>query len=148
MFAGVKPLLTTVPSGLPLTRPAAPAAGPAARLVEADLAFARLAGDSGAAKAFRRWAAPEAMTFGGQGLLTRGPEAIGRGVDGPALWRWHPVSAGAASSGDLGWTAGEAVITPQEGPPSYSKYLTIWIRPDGGPPRFITDGGNSRPPDQ
>jgi hypothetical protein len=146
MFAAVKPPAVAVPPDLPSVRPPARVSGPAARFIEADLAFARLARDSGAAKAFQHWSSPEASIFGREGLLARGPQAIGRDVDGPALWRWHPVVSGAAGSGDLGWTAGEAVITPQNGPASYSKYLTIWVRPDGGPARFITDGGNSRPP--
>jgi hypothetical protein len=116
----------------------------AAQFLNADLAFARLAGDSGAALAFRRWAAPDAVIFGDRGLLTMGPQAIGRGVAGPAQWQWHPVSAGAARSGDLGWTVGEAVIAEKEGEPIYSKYLTIWAR-RGGMVRFLTDGGNARP---
>jgi hypothetical protein len=145
MFNGVKPAATALPDGAPLTRSPAPATGAVAPFVNADLAFARLAGDSGAAVAFRHWAAPEAMIFGGHGLLTRGPDAIGRGVDGPASWRWHPVSAGAATSGDLGWTVGEAVIAPKEGEPVYSKYLTVWLRRSNGAVRFLTDGGNARP---
>jgi len=145
LFSGVKPPARTLPPGLPAGRAPASVSGAAARFVAADLAFARLAGDSGAAVAFQRWAAPEAVVFGERGLLTRGPEAIGRGVAGPARWRWHPVAAGASGSGDLGWTVGEAVISPPTGDPIYSKYLTVWIQPPGAPPRFLTDGGNSRP---
>jgi hypothetical protein len=136
---------TTLPRGLPLALNPAQPAGAAAPLIAADLAFAKLAGGSGAAIAFQRWAAREAMIFGGGGLLIRGPEAIGRAVAGPARWRWHPVAAGAAQSGDLGWTAGEAVITPREAKPDYSKYLTVWIRRPGQRIRFLIDGGNARP---
>jgi hypothetical protein len=145
LFTGVKPVATTLPRGIPLTRLPAPATGPAAHFVAADLAFARLAGDSGAVTAFRTWAAPEAIVSGGSGLLTRGPDAIASGVADPAVWRWHPVAAGSSRTGDLGWTAGEAVITPNTGDPSYSKYLTVWRRPPGRPIRFLTDGGNARP---
>ena len=145
LFTGVKLVATTLPRGIPLARPPAPATGPAGRFVAADLAFARLAGDSGAVVAFRTWAAPDAVVFGGSGVLTRGPDAIAIGVAGPAVWRWHPVAAGSSQTGDLGWTAGEAVIKPETGEPSYSKYLTVWIRPPGRPIRFLTDGGNARP---
>jgi hypothetical protein len=55
------------------------------------------------------------------------------------------VSAGAAPSGDLGWTVGEAVITAKDGERSYSKYLTVWTN-RGGVIRFLLDGGNGRPP--
>jgi hypothetical protein len=145
LFVAVKPPATPRPQAMALTRSPATPTGPAAAFVKADLAFARLAGDSGAAAAFRHWAASEAMVFGEHALLRRGPAEIGRGVEGPASWRWHPVAAGAAAGGDLGWTVGEALIKPAEGEPVYSKYLTIWIRRSDGSVRFLTDGGNSRP---
>jgi hypothetical protein len=145
LLTGVKPVVTSPASGIPLSRSPARATGPAGHFVAADLAFARLAADSGAVVAFRTWAAPEAIVSGGSGLLTRGPDAIASGVAGPAAWRWHPVAAGSSRTGDLGWTAGEAVIKPETGEPSYSKYLTVWIRRPGSPIRFLTDGGNARP---
>ena len=120
--------------------------GPAALFISADLAFARLAGDSGAALAFERFAAPDAVTIGG-GPLNRGPAAIGRALSGgpPSQWTWHPVLAGAAASGDLGFTIGESVIRPEGSPASYGKYLTIWRRLPTGEARFVTDGGTARP---
>jgi hypothetical protein len=145
LFSGIAPPVSTVPAGLPRTRSPAIDTGAAGPFVAADLAFARLAAQRGAAEAFRHWAASDATIFGERGLLTRGPEAIARGVAGPDLWRWHPVAAGASSGGDLGWTVGEAVIAPKTGDPIYSKYLTIWIRNAAGSQRFISDGGNLRP---
>jgi ketosteroid isomerase-like protein len=136
----------TLPSALPLTQAPARASGPAAAFVAADLAFARLARARGAEVAFRRWAAPESFTLGGGGLMTRGPAAIGHAVAGPEVWRWHPVASGASRGGDLGWTVGEAVITPKKGDPDYGKYLTVWVRGPSDRVRFLTDGGNARPP--
>jgi len=140
------PQAVVLPEGMPLRRPPLAPTGAAGPFVAADLAFARLAGDSGAAIAFERWAASEVMIFGAGGVLTRGPAAVGRLVDGPADWRWHPVAAGAAGSGDVGWTVGVSVITPQGGAPSYGKYLTVWVRLADGSVRYTTDGGNPRPP--
>ena len=146
VFAGLRQLPKPALGGeIPLSRKASQAAGSRGHFVAADLAFARLAADSGAALAFERWAAPEAVTFGDRGLLTRGPKAIGRAVDFPAVWRWHPVAAGSAGTGDLGWTVGEATITSKDAVPTYSKYLTIWTRRSDGAIRFLTDGGNRRP---
>lgn len=143
-FLGIGPISAKdLPAGLRLTQAPVKASGGAARFAQADLAFARLAGDSGAAIAFRRWAAPEAITLGG-GMITRGPDAIAQAVDGPAKWQWHPVAAGAARSGELGWTAGEAVISAKDEEPLYSKYLTVWTRGAGGT-RFLMDGGSARP---
>ncbi|MEP7226651.1 MAG: hypothetical protein ABI785_04770 [Gemmatimonadales bacterium] len=146
VFAGLRRLPRPAVSGeVAVSRKAIEARSNSGPFVAADLAFARLAADSGAAVAFERWAAPDAVTFGDRGLLTRGPKAIGRAVDFPAVWRWHPVAAGASGSGDLGWTVGEATITSKGAVPTYSKYLTIWARRSDGPVRFLTDGGNSRP---
>jgi hypothetical protein len=126
--------------------PRARPSGATVPFVDADLAFARLAGERGAAVPFRHWAAADAFTLGGGGLMTRGPTEIGKAVAGLATWRWHPVAAGASRSGDLGWTVGEAIITPKDSSPEYGKYLTVWIGHPGEAIRFLTDGGNARPP--
>lgn len=141
------PAASTVTADMgPLTLAPLSPSGPAARFIAADLAFAKLAGDSTAALAFERFAAPEAVMMGG-GFITRGPAAIRAGLEGgpPSAWSWHPVLAGAAGSGDLGYTVGEAVIKTQGSPTSYSKYLTIWRRMPDGSVRFLNDGGAARP---
>jgi hypothetical protein len=143
VFMNLTSLHPQLPPNVPATRTAINTGGPAGPFVAADLAFARLARDSGAAIAFRKWAAPNSFVIAG--LLTRGPKAIARGVQGPALWRWHPVAAGSSPLGDLGWTVGEAVISPSAGEPSYSKYLTVWTRTANDSIRFLTDPGNARP---
>jgi hypothetical protein len=146
LVTGMSPVSpAALPAQLPLTKEPARASGVAGPFVAADLAFARLAGERGAEVAFRQWAAPESFTLGGAGLMTRGPAAIGSAVAGPEAWRWHPVAAGASRSGDLGWTVGEAVITPRDATPDYGKYLTVWIHGPGNRIRFLTDGGNPRP---
>jgi ketosteroid isomerase-like protein len=128
-------------------RPPLASNGPAEPFAAADLRFAQLAGDSGAGIAFERFAAPAAFLLDREGLLVRGPTAIGALVAGPASWKWYPVAGGGSQTGDLGWTVGEAVITPprSEGAPAYSKYLTVWRRLPDGSIRFLTDGGNPRP---
>jgi hypothetical protein len=132
-------------SGLRLRRPPARTDGRAGKFIAADLAFAGLAADSGAAVAFRHYAAPEALSFGGGSLLVRGGEAISRAVAGPERWRWYPVTGGAARDGDLGWTVGEATIANPEGDTLHSKYLTVWVRTTDDAIRFLLDGGNARP---
>lgn len=121
--------------------------GNAADFANADLEFAALAGKEGAPKAFSTWVAADGVIFSGSGELIRGPEPVrAQMADGPqAAWKWWPVAAGSSSSGDLGFTVGEAMITPQGSPATYSKYLTIWRRGKDGKIRFIADGGNARP---
>lgn len=144
-FTGGAAPATEPPNGAPLQLPPVPATGLAGRFVTADLAFAALAADSGAALAFERWAAPNAVLPGG--LLAIGPAAIAAaiGSGAPAAWRWHPVLAWSSPSGDFGFTVGEATITPTSGSTAYSKYLTAWRRLADGTVRYISDGGNARP---
>lgn len=138
--------LTTLPAGFTRLRyPPLAAQGSDAGFPAADLAFARLAGDSGAAVAFERFAAPDAVTFSG-GVLNRGPRAIGHALRADrSRWTWHPVLAGSSASGELGWTIGESEIRPESGAVSYGKYLTIWRRSSNGEVRYLIDAGNARP---
>jgi ketosteroid isomerase-like protein len=147
MVAGVAPDDRTVLGPDPVELAPVAATGPAAAMIQADRDFSTLAGREGAAEAFRAFAAPYIVVLGPDGPR-RGPEAvaasIGRGA--PADWRWQPVAARVARSGDLGFTVGQAVIQPKAGgDPALSKYLTVWRRQADGSMRFLTDGGNPRP---
>jgi len=146
VFMGIEaPDRTATWSGVPAVHAPSRPSGAAGAFIAADLAFARLAGDSGAAVAFRTYAAEDALSFGGGSLLVQGPLPISQAVSGSEQWGWHPVAAGAANDGNLGWTAGEAIIRDREGTPNYSKYLTVWTRHANGQVRFLLDGGNARP---
>lgn len=125
--------------------------GPARQMAEADLAFARLAADSGAHAAFGKYAASDATLPPGDGELTVGAAAIRARLANPArlqsVWAWHPVYAGASAAGDFGWTAGEATIrsSPAADASVYEgKYLTVWRREPDGAIKFILDSGNPR----
>ena len=108
------------------------------------LPISRQAGEHGAAEAFAAWIAPDGAMFSGSGEVVHGPAGARRLLAGNrAHWRWHPVAA--LGSGDLGATVGEAEIAPPSGPPTYSKYLTLWRRLPTGDLRFIADGGTLRP---
>ena len=125
------------------------AVGPSAT---ADRDFAAMAARSGAPVAFEAFAAADAVTFSGSGLLNRGPAAIRAALEGGALrtarWEWTPIVAETATSGDLGFTIGRATINvpgPDGDRQAYSKYLSLW-RLEGGQGHFLADGGNHRPP--
>jgi ketosteroid isomerase-like protein len=128
-----------------------PRAGNGAAFAKADLDFSKSAGANGAPAAFAEFAATDAMTLPGTGEIVIGPPAIkSRMSESPAAaakWEWHPVYSEGAASGDLGYTIGEAVITPPGATPDRafkSKYLTVWRRQPDGSIRYIVDGGNSR----
>ncbi len=112
------------------------ATGPGSALRAADTAFdAALAARDG--EAFLSHVAEDAV-FGGRRLLV-GRAAIREGWSryldprGPTL-RWRPTAAGVATSGDLGWTTGEATYEWREKGVRETglRYLTVWRRsPDG-----------------
>ncbi|MDH4348170.1 MAG: nuclear transport factor 2 family protein [Gemmatimonadota bacterium] len=149
----VDPSAVTVPPGFMAPSPPPPDwARASTAFALADSEFAALAGREGAVVAFTAYAAADAVTFPANGLLTRGPVAIGRAVadEGlPSHWRWRPVAVGGSDRGDLGFTVGEAEIrsgdAAGEGAVYYGKYLTLWRRDADGAYRFLADGGNSRP---
>ena len=148
MVTGVaRPGETVVPPGLgPVERPAAPVAGWAREFIKADRDFSDLAGAKGAPEAFKTFAAPNAVMMGNPPEPRRGPDAIAAGVVGESDWKWFPVVGRAPRAGDLGFTAGQAVIQPRAGgEPILSKYLTVWAKLADGSVRFVTDGGNPRP---
>jgi ketosteroid isomerase-like protein len=121
--------------------------GLAAAFIAADSLFSAEAGASGVSRAFAKWAAPDATIFSGTGELLMGPAAIGASLaTNTAHWSWGAVAAGASKDGMLGWTVGQATITPAgDGAPIKSKYLTLWRKMPDGTIRFIADGGNARP---
>lgn len=120
-------------------------------VADADRAFSAHAERTDAAAAFEAFAAPDATLFPGTGDIARGPADIAarlRDCARVTRWRWAPVVASAAPSGDFGYTVGEAVIAPREGAPgatAHSKYLTVWRRQPDGRWRFVADAGNARP---
>lgn len=127
-----------------------PFSGSGAAFAKADREFSQMAGASGAARSFGAFAASDAMTLPGNFEIVVGPAAIeARMAESPAAvakWEWHPVYSEGAASGDLGFTVGEAVITPPGATPDkafHSKYLTVWRRQPDGSLRYIVDGGNS-----
>jgi ketosteroid isomerase-like protein len=128
-----------------------PTSGAAADFARADRDFATLAGRTDAASAFAVYAAPDGVTFPGGGDIARGPAAIAsrlRDFAAATHWEWAPIAAAAAGSGDLGFTVGEATISPrpgQTGETYYTKYLSVWRRLADGRIAFVADAGNSRP---
>ena len=56
-----------------------------------------------------------------------------------------PVFSGAAASGDLGFSVGEATFDFGVDGIFYSKYMTVWQKQDTGVWRYVADLGNNRP---
>jgi ketosteroid isomerase-like protein len=147
---GLASAAVVIPPGLARASfPGDPLSGIGAPFARADAEFARMAAASGAPEAFGAFAAPDAATLPGTGEIVIGPAAIrAQMLESPAAtakWEWHPVYSDGSPAGDLGFTIGEATITPAGSSDAFhSKYLTLWRRQPGGAIRFIVDGGNGR----
>ncbi len=141
--------LAVLPQGSgPNELPGLTPGGVTAGMAQADLDFSALAGQAGAGEAFRVFAAPDAVTYGGRGVARRGPDAIAAAIGGgpPSDWKWYPVAARSSAAGDLGFTVGQATIRARDGSDvTLSKYLTAWKRQPDGKHRYVSDGGNNRP---
>jgi ketosteroid isomerase-like protein len=125
------------------------------QLRRTDTEFSAAASREGIAAAFAGWAAPTGVLFVGPEIVI-GPAAIRELYARIAIGRslaWNPVHAGAAASGDLGFTVGEYVSTGRGSSGAVSqrfgKYLTVWRRQADGQWRYVVDGGNPSPaPDE
>ncbi len=110
-----------------------------------DKAFSDASLASGTGPAFQQYAASNGIAVSGQFVF--GPEAIGvafASEPGDEV-SWGPRFAGAARSGDLGFTVGDAVFNLVSFGTFYTKYLTVWRKQDNGDWRFVADFGNGRP---
>ena len=146
------------PPGFPLVDPGvsgSPRFGPAqrnaAQVLAADTAFSGRSVSDGYSIAFAEYVAPEGAQMASP--IAWGGDAVAAAFAGwtPAeTLAWTPVLARSTSSGDLGWSVGNALYTLREADGSIafqspSKYLTVWARQPDGRWKYILDGGNSRP---
>ena len=115
---------------------------------QTDTAFAALSVSKGLQFAFDSYGTPDAVELDLD--FTYGAAAIhdaNAGSEG-FLLDWAPSLGGAARSGDLAYTIGNAAFTDNTvAPPQtyYSKYLTVWHRQPDGSWKYIVDGGNASP---
>ena len=117
---------------------------PIDQVIAAERAFAEDGLAHGINVSFPRHAAPDAIIFAPgpvnvrERFAGRAPEAQNPGLD------WWPVFAGAARSGDLGFTTGPYAL---QGTVS-GYYFTVWRRQPDGSWQWIFDGGGEASVDQ
>lgn len=111
-------------------------------LVNAERTFAAMSEQNGMKKAFLTFLADDGVIF------RPGP------VNGKQVWQkqeettarlsWHPTVACVAASGDLGFTSGPWVYTPEahlDQPPRYGHYVSVWKKRKDGEWRVAADIG-------
>lgn len=116
-------------------------------LIAAERAFAALSVKEGMKEAFLSFLADDAILF------RPGP------VNGREVWRkaqatsarleWHPTVAFVASGGDLGYTSGPWVYTPEahlDQPPRHGYFVSVWKKQASGKWKVVLDLGTSNEP--
>ena len=116
-----------------------------------DSLFSSMSKREGAGRAFRAFAAPNAVLLFARGPIAIGPAQIEAAIDGALAnveATWSPCLAVLNDAGDFGFTVGDAEfsVASAAGPAerAYSKYLTVWQRAEGGEWKYVFDGGNAR----
>lgn len=117
-----------------------------ASVLETEAAFARMAADSGIAKAFYHFADEEAVIMRGNRIIP-GREGIKSHIDSRhipgAMLDWSPTFVDVAKAGDMAYTYGDYTFTypDSSGVMQSSKgiFHTVWKRQGGGSWRFVYD---------
>jgi len=120
--------------------------GNRAEILSVDAAFSAASVAQGSGPAFEQFAAPNSIAVGG-GQYIFGPAAAGEAFSSEPtdVISWVPRFSGAAASGDLGFSVGDATFDFGSAGTFYSKYLTVWQKQDTGAWRWVADLGNNRP---
>lgn len=115
---------------------AAAAASPD-EVIAIEREFAADAQARGWIAAFKKYAAPEAISF--QPDPGNVQQSLANEPDEPAdrSLKWWPIWGGIATSGDLGFTTGPYTA----GETGYGHYFTVWAKQADGTWRWIFDGG-------
>lgn len=120
---------------------------------EADQNFSILSEKQGMAKAFTTYAADDVIKLNDGAAPTIGFDSLRAQMsrlpaNGPVL-TWQVLKADASSSGDLGYTFGQWMLTKKDNSGKRTSeqgvYVTVWKRQRNGQWRFVIDGGNSTP---
>jgi ketosteroid isomerase-like protein len=124
-----------------------PAVRPTAAVAAAERAFSARAQVVNARDAFVEHFAPDAILFAPE------PSPAFPGLTEGPPWGvnivWGPAAAGAACSGELGWTTGPAEYRRQPGGEVFRRgyYSSIWTRNADGPWKVLVDLGVGIPLD-
>jgi ketosteroid isomerase-like protein len=121
-----------------------------ASLVEAERAFARKSVETSVRESFLAFFADDGINFQPAPTKTRAailsrPAPAARP---PVTLNWFPVHGDIASAGDLGYTTGPYLLTdnsPQQSPPAYGYYFSVWRKQPDGAWKVVLDLGVPTP---
>ena len=122
------------------------------KLLQTDRMFSKLSVDSGAAYAFHKYLAADAIMLPAGRNPVFGLDSIYASmINNEMIYtlEWDPQRAEIANSGELGWTWGKYKMSYKDKDGilvnSYGKYLNIWRLDVSGNWKVMVDMGNKSP---
>ncbi len=118
------------------------ASAPLNILVETERAFAVMSERDGMKKAFLTYLSDDGVVF--QPAPQNGKSMWRTRAETTARLAWYPVVVCVAASGDLGYTSGPWVYTPEahlDQPPRYGQYVSVWKKQRNGTWKVAADIG-------
>jgi ketosteroid isomerase-like protein len=112
------------------------------RLVETEIAFAKMSSEKGTKAAFLEYLADDGIVF--DPTEVNGKLSWKGRPDSPALLAWNPAWADVAAGGRLGYTTGGWEYRPKgknDKATLFGEYLSIWQKQDSGEYRAVLDVG-------
>ena len=117
-------------------------------VVNAEKSFAAYSVAHGTKNAFLKFLDSGGVVFD-KGKAVNGIEAWSRKEKSTGVLNWHPVFAGIAKSGDLGFTTGPWTFQPKtvnDSVVARGQYATLWKKSKTGEWKFIVDLGVNQTP--
>jgi ketosteroid isomerase-like protein len=124
------------------------AAIPAAQreLIDAELAFVRLAAERGFRDSFFTYFAEDGIAFNPHPFNVKQSLANQPPSGGPMGAVWAPVYGDISRAGDLGWQTGPLVFEGRDGAPDqHGMFFSVWRRHVDGDWRVVLDVGSDTP---
>ncbi len=113
-----------------------------ASLVEAERSFAAASLEDGMKKAFLTFLADDALVFRPGPL--NGKSIWGKRKESTDRLEWYPTVAFVSASGELGYTSGPSIYTPEahlDQPPRYGYFVSMWKKQQEGNWKVALDLG-------
>ncbi len=119
-------------------------------LVEAERAFARTSVEKGIRESFIMFFADDGINFQPHPVKTKETllKQPAPATRPPIVLDWQPVYADISRAGDLGYTTGPYSLTdhsPQNRPPRYGTYFSIWKKQADRTWKVVVDAGIKTP---
>lgn len=131
-------------SALLLAMPLSPARGadsPVVQMIDAELAFSKMAGQRGIRDAFLHYLADDSVILAPRPV--NGQQANREGPADPGVLSWYPSLAGVSGAGDLGYSTGpyEYRAAAGKAPVGFGHFISMWRRQANGDWKVVFDAG-------